>query len=100
MPRTARRRRLLVSLRPEAVLRADVEIADVVAGPVLIDAGISIDEAAEGGVEDEDRPDVPIDTGIDEEGSENLRPVLDADRKRAGKVGYVGVALTQLVPRR
>ena len=42
---------------------------------------------------DEDRPDVAIDARVDEERSEDLRAILDADGERAGEVGDVGVAL-------
>ena len=66
-------RRVLAILRPQIHFRAHVEVADVVAGPLLGHARIAVDDAAEGGVVDEkQRPHVAVDARVDEEGSEQL----------------------------
>src|SRR4030095_8036744 len=87
------RGRLLAELGHQVVLRPDVEVADVVGGPVLVDAGIAIDEGAEGRVGDKDRTDGAVDARVDPERAKDLAPPLDADPERAGKVGNVRVAL-------
>ncbi len=87
------RRRLLLELGPQVELPADVEVAHVVAGPPLVDPRVAIDNAAHVRVVDEQRHQVAIDAGVDEERPEELRAVLDPDRKRAGDIADVAEAL-------
>ena len=87
------RRRVLPGLGPQIDFRAEVEVADVVAGPALVHARIAIDDAAEGRVVDEQRTEIAIDARVDEERSEDLGAILHAERERAGEIGDVGVAL-------
>ena len=86
-------RRVLTVLGPQVELRTQVEITDVVARPVFVDARIAIDDAAEGRVVDEDRTDVAIDARVDEKRSKNLGAILQPVREGACEVGDVGVAL-------
>ena len=88
--------RILAILRPQIHLRADVEVADVVARPRLVDARIAIDDPSDGGIGDEHRDDVAIDARIDEERPEDLGPIPEAHGKGAGEVGDVGVALDEV----
>src|SRR5205814_10612597 len=66
---------------------------DVVAGPRLVDAGITIDEAALRRVAVEDRHRVVIDARVEEKRAEDFRTVLDPDGERAVEIADVGVAL-------
>src|SRR5207248_11734317 len=80
-------------LQTEVSFRAEREVPDVVARPVLRDPRIAVDDAAEVGVVDEQRIQVPIDPRVEEERTEDLRAILDADPERAREVPDVGVAL-------
>ena len=87
------RDRLLVLFREEIDLEANERVADVVAGPSLIDERIRGDHAADVGVRCEDRAQVPIDARIEFEGSEELDAAHHAGGKRCGEVGDVAEAL-------
>ena len=87
------RGRLLTVLRPQVDLRADVQVAHVVAGPVLVDAGIAVDDPAKRGFVDEQRIQVAVDARVEEERPEDLRAILDADAEGAREIADVGVAL-------
>src|SRR4029077_19217183 len=93
------RRRLLVILRPQVDLRADVEVADVVARPVLVDAGIPIGHAAKHRVvDDEERPHIAIDARVEQERSKDLGAILDADPDRAVEAADVLIPLDPVGP--
>src|SRR5262249_9879404 len=87
------RRRIALTLGEQVDLGADVEIADVIACPELVDLRIAIDRAAERGIRKEDGTDVAVDARHGEERAEDLGAVLDAEREGSGEVADVGVAL-------
>src|SRR5262249_42717639 len=74
-------------------LRAHKQIADVVAGPRLVDVRIARDDAADRRVVEEKWTGVAVDARVEDERSEDLRAVCDADTDRAGKIADVRVAL-------
>ena len=88
--------RILAVLRPQVDLRADIEVADVIPSPRLVDARVPIENPAEVRVLDEQRFDVAVDAGVEEERSEDLRAILDAVPNRAGEVADVCVALDEV----
>src|SRR5207247_7095561 len=90
------RRRILSVLRPQVHFGADVKIAQIIAGPVCIDARVPIDDAAEARISDESGDKVAIDPRVEDEGSEDLGAVADPDAERAGEVADVGVALDEI----
>ena len=83
-------------LRHEVEFRADEQVADVVAAPSAVRPRIAVDDAADLGVVDEDRPQIALDPGVDQKRSENLGAVLDADAERAGEIADVGEALNEV----
>src|SRR5262249_9500444 len=88
------RRRILAPFRQQVDLSAEVEITDVVPGPVLVHSRIAVDDAADRRIRgDEQRVGIAIDAGVEQEGAEDFGAVLDTDAKGAGEVADVGVAL-------
>jgi hypothetical protein len=83
-------------LRQKARFRADIEIADVVAGPCPVDTRVAIDDAADFRVAGEERPQIAVDARVEEEGSENLEMIFDSDGKRAREVADVRKALDEI----
>ena len=92
-PAERERRRLLAELRPQVELRAQIEVADVVAGPALVHPRGAIDDAPHVRVVGEQRPQIAIDPRVHEERSEELGAVPDADGERGGDVADVAEAL-------
>jgi hypothetical protein len=84
---------MAAGLGPEVHLGAEVDVAEVVAGPRGVDAGIPIDKPAVFRVGIEQRPDVAVDARIEEHRPEDFRAAFDAVCERAGEVANVGVAL-------
>src|SRR4030095_12810127 len=55
---------LLAVFREDVDLRAEIQVADIVAGPILIHAGIPVDDAAEIWLRAEQRPQVAVDSCV------------------------------------
>ena len=87
------RRGILPRLGPQVHFRAQIQVADVVAGPVLVHARVAIHDAADSRVVDEERIRVAIDARVEQKRSEDLRAIAEADREGAREIADVGVPL-------
>jgi hypothetical protein len=88
--------RLLLVLGPEVELGADVEVADVVSRPNLTHARVTVDDAPRLLIGCENRPNVAVDPGVEQERAKNLGPPAEPDAESASDVTYVGETLLEV----
>src|SRR5207302_2962037 len=74
----------------------DIEVAEIVPGPWLMDVGIPIDHAAERRIARKQRNQIPVDSRVEDERAEDLGAIADADREGPCEIADVRIALDEI----